>query len=122
MRGFVALMTRTTPMVFQYQANSDETLAGVYEHDDDVGYFYLSELTACEGQRIVGAVQVFLGPFRHALDDLAIRWSFDGHVVALFVKGELCAAFDATRREAFGGDSGKHDAIPQSMKHMFTMH
>jgi len=108
--------------IFECQTNASETLAGVYEHDDEVGYFYLYDLTRQEGQKVVGAVRVFVGPFRHALNDLVIRWSSDEQAVGLFVEGELCAAFDVKSREAFGGDSEGRRSIPDSTKKSFLAH
>ncbi|UPG93780.1 DUF2251 domain-containing protein [Luteibacter aegosomatissinici] len=89
--------------IFEYRANSDGSLAGVYEHDDDAGYFYLYDLRRHEGQRIIGAVRVFVGPFRYDRHDLAIRWSGDERVVELIVNGMIRAAFDV---------SGQQEAAP----------
>lgn len=91
--------------IFESQLNSEGSLAGVYEHDDEVGYFYLYDPNRPEGQAIIGAVCVSVGPCLHDIDDLAIRWSRDEHIVGLFVKEQLLAAFDAKNRKAFGGNS-----------------
>jgi len=112
----------TSNEIFQSQANSDESLAGVYEHDTEVGYFYLYDLTRPEGQKVTGAVRVSVGPFRGAVDDLVIRWSGDEGSVGLFILNQLCAAFDVKNRKAFGGDSEQSSPITDSIKDAFRMH
>ncbi|MHB1058724.1 MAG: hypothetical protein ACYC0F_12685 [Rhodanobacter sp.] len=111
----------TSAEIFESQVNSDESLAGVYEHDVEGGYFYLYDLARPEGQKVTSAVRVSVGPFRHASDDLAIRWSGDEGIVGLFIKNQLCAAFDVKSRKAFGGDSEGSASIPDSIKNTFRM-
>ncbi|RDS81978.1 DUF2251 domain-containing protein [Dyella psychrodurans] len=105
--------------IFESQVNSDGSRAGVYEHDDDVGYFYLYDLTRTEGQKVTAAIRVSVGPFRYSLDDLAIRWSGNERFVGLFIKNQLCAVFDAKSHEAFGGESEHSGSIPESIKNTF---
>ena len=112
----------TNDDIFESQVNSDGCLAGVYEYDSQVGYFYLYDLTRPEGQKVTGAIRVSVGPFRHSLDDLAIRWSGDERFVGLFIKNQLFVAFDAKSHEAFGGDAEQSSTIPQSIKNSFMMH
>lgn len=108
--------------IFESQVNSDGSLAGVYEHEEEVGYFYLYDLTSTEGHKVIGSVRVSVGPFRHELDALAIRWSCDEHFVGLFIKHQLCAVFDEKSQEAFGGESEQSHSIHESIKNTFRTH
>jgi len=110
----------TNNEIFESQMNFDESLAGVYEHDTEVGYFYLYDLARAEGRKVINAVQVSVGPFRHAKDDLAIRWSHDNSIVGLFIKEQLIAAFDVKNGEAFGGEGGA--PAPVSIESSFRIH
>ncbi len=112
----------TSNEVFDSQVNSDGSLAGVYEYEDDVGYFYLYDLARPEGQKIIGAIRVLVGSVHYALKDLSIRWS-DGDVfVGLFIENRLCAAFKVDSCEAFGGEFEKNSLIPESIKNSFRRH
>jgi hypothetical protein len=108
--------------IFESQLNSNENVAGVYEHDDDVGYFYLYELAHPEGRKITGAIRVSVGPFQYGREDLAIRWSDNEGFVGLFIKSRLCAAFDVSDRKAFGGGPEQSKLIPESIRNAFRAH
>ncbi|WP_250623057.1 DUF2251 domain-containing protein [Pinirhizobacter soli] len=108
--------------IFESELNSNQSVAGVYEHDDDVGYFYLYELAHHEGQKVTGAIRVSVGPFQYGRDDLSIRWSNDEGFVGLFIKGKLCAAFDVNSRKAFGDGPEHSEPIPESVKNVFRNH
>jgi hypothetical protein len=108
--------------IFESQVNSEESLAGVYEHDSEVGYFYLYDLRRPEGQKVTGAVRVSIGPFQDEPDDVIIRWSDDGGYVGLFIKSQLRVGFDVKGQKAFGGDSEQGRLIPESVKNAFRTH
>lgn len=107
---------------FESQVNSDESLAGVYEHEGGLGYFYLYDLARSESQKVIGSICVSVGENWLNVDDLVIRWSYDEHFVGLFINNQLCAAFDAKSQEAFGGESGSSHSIHESIKSAFRMH
>ena len=109
----------TSNEIFESQLNSSGSFAGVYEHDDRVGYFYLYDLARPEGQKVTGALRVSVGPILHKPDEVEIRWSADDVFVGLFVKESLCAAFNAKTREAFGNEGGSTLA---SVKSAFFPH
>jgi hypothetical protein len=106
--------------IFESKVNSDGSLAGVYEHDDEVGYFYLYDLMHPVSQKVIGAVRVSLGLSRQVVDDLAIRWNRDETAVGLFNKNKMLAAFDVMNQEAFGGESDGIITIPDSIKNSFS--
>jgi hypothetical protein len=108
--------------IFESQVNSDESLAGVYEYDSGVGYFYLYDLRRPESHKVTGTVRVSVGPFRGESDDVTIRWSDDGGYVGLFIKSQLCVGFDVEGQRAFGGDSKQGRSIPESIKNAFRTH
>jgi hypothetical protein len=78
-------------------------LAGVFEYDGDVGYFYLYRLSKDgKGGVILGSIQVVSGKLSFEPDLLEIRWSADNNRVALFIHGTLWAVFNTISGEAFG--------------------
>jgi hypothetical protein len=89
--------------IFVDKTNKKGDFAGVFEADDDVGYFYLYELGRKAGEKIIGAVQVCRGIPDFAASDVDIRWFDDETKVGVFIKGELGACFDLISGRGFPG-------------------
>jgi hypothetical protein len=83
-------------------------LAGVFEFDGEVGYFYLYRNQAAEGKRIVSSIHIVSGTPGFEQADVEIRWTAEGAVVGLFIYSVLWAAFDAIHLTKFGGNYRSH--------------
>ncbi len=96
-------------------------LAGVFEHDGAVGYFYLYNAAAPKGQRVIGAIRVAgrRPPFRE--EDVGIVWSVRENMVAIYILEQMCAVFDCETGEMFGGDyhPGSTPEFPACVKEGF---
>lgn len=90
---------------FESSVRSTGDLAGVFEFDGETAYFYLYDLAAVEGKKVVGAIRIALAPLRFGEAESEIAWAKDERFVGLFIKDQLCAAFDAETRNAFGAES-----------------
>lgn len=92
--------------IFESATRSAGDLAGVFEHDDDTGYFYLYRMGRTdEEQEIVGAIHVVSDRRpAYTAKDIEIRWNGKEDIVGLFIKGQLWAAFDGATNRKFGGN------------------
>ena len=98
--------------MFESGARSTGDLAGVFEYDGEVGYFYLYELEGTEGQKVTASLQILSTEPDFAASDLVVRWDAGEDVVGLFIRGRLWAAFQAGSRAKYGGDY-RADAEPR---------
>lgn len=89
--------------IFVDRVHSARKIAGVFESDEDVGYFYLYKLDNKPNQKIIGAIQVCSGVLDFAGEDVEIIWSADESRVGLAIKGRLWAYFDVHSRKGFAG-------------------
>ena len=98
-------------------------MAGVFECDDDTGYFYLYETGGAQGQKILGAIQVLVGSPDFQQDDIAIRWNAIDSLVGFFVRSQLWAAFDVKNGAKYGGNyrSGGSPEIPKEISRAFDI-
>ena len=87
-------------------------LAGVFEYDGDVGYFYLYQTEGDKDRKVLGAIRIFVGDPDLQQADVDVRWNNVESVVGLFIEGQLWAAFDGNSGAKYGGDYRK-DAPPQ---------
>lgn len=62
-----------TSAIFDSATRSAGDIAGVFEHDRDVGYFYLYDFTRGNGQKIVGAIRMATGKPAYGARDVEIR-------------------------------------------------
>jgi hypothetical protein len=113
----------TTDELFDSSARSKGDLAGVFEYDGDVGYFYLYRCGDEAAQKVVGAIRILSGTADFEEADLAIRWDADEKRVALFVCGQICAAFDADSGVKYGGSyrRGENADLPSDVLHAFKL-
>lgn len=97
-------------------------LAGVFECEEGVPYFYLYRTDAPDGSKVIGAIPVFLNMEHVSQDDVSIRWSHSGDIVGLFLLGELVAAFEVSSGEKFGGTDleGKANPLPDRIAAEFS--
>jgi hypothetical protein len=98
-------------------------LAGVFEYDDGVGYFYLYEVLGQATGKIIKAIRISSGEPDYAESDIAIRWDRRERSVGLFIRGELWAVFDAEMRHSYGGHYSphKHADVPHEISAGFEI-
>jgi hypothetical protein len=89
--------------LFESSVRAAGDLAGVFEYEDNTGYFYLCAITGTAGEKVVDAIQVLRGDWRLETNDIAVRWDARTEKVGLFLKGVLCAAFDVLQQRKYGG-------------------
>jgi hypothetical protein len=78
--------------------NAFNTYAGIFEADDDVGWFYLYKIfnpaDVNEKLKVIDAVQVCRGTPDFSDKDCMVQWNDAGTHVSLFIKGSAYAYFD----------------------------
>lgn len=102
----------TNEEIFESQLNPAGSFAGVYEYEEEVGYFYLYDVSKNDGHKVVSAIRVATGPAAHSSAEVEIRWSADEKFVGLLIRERLCAAFDVKSHVAFCDGSEQAFTIP----------
>jgi hypothetical protein len=107
--------------IFESSVRSTGDIAGVFEFDGNVAYFYLYNTSAADKHKIIGAIRMVAGMPDFEEDDLAICWDQTESKVGLRIRGSLWAAFDAKTSEAYGGNyrAGGKPEIPASILALF---
>jgi hypothetical protein len=103
--------------IFESAVRSNEDLAGVFEYDGEVAFFYLYDANATAKHKIMGAIRVATGDLNMAAEDVLVRWDSTEEHVGLWLKGDLRAAFAATTRTKFGGEDAS--SIPEYVINLF---
>lgn len=108
--------------MFDSSARSKGDLAGVFEYDGEVGYFYLYECGGEAGQKVAGAIRILSGEVKFKQTDIAVRWDGSEKRVGLSICGQICAVFDADTRVKYGGSyrSGVKSDIPPDVLKAFA--
>jgi hypothetical protein len=78
-------------------------LGGVFECDEETGYFYLFDIARDEARRVVDAIRVLAGRPDFTQRDISVRWDRQETRVGLFIRGVLWAVFD-TAGSKYGGE------------------
>jgi hypothetical protein len=92
----------TNSDVFKQLTRSTGDLAGIFEFEDDVGYFYLYSVEGKEGQKVLDQIFICDADSNLSEEDFSVRWSLDEQVVGLFIRGVLWACFDTSAKRKFG--------------------
>lgn len=85
--------------IFESSVRSTGDMAGVFESDGEVAYFYLYIVGGQEGKKIVGAIRIPLDVNSYSESDIDIFWSEDERSVHLRILGKECASFDCRNVE-----------------------
>jgi hypothetical protein len=105
--------------IFESSVRSYGDLAGVFEYDGEEGYFFLFDLTKETGKQGSGVICVNSKNADFRESDVAIKWNASEEIVGLYIRGNLCAAFDQQGRK-FGGNSGSEaPGIPTGVIEQF---
>lgn len=107
--------------MFDSSVRSTGDLAGVFEFDGDVAYFYLYNNEAAEKHKIIGAIRILAGTPDFEEADVEICWDQTESKVGLRIRGSLWAVFDAGTGERYGGNykAVANAAIPASIARCF---
>lgn len=100
--------------LFQSAIRGNGDLAGVFEYDGDVGYFYLYDVSREDRHRVLDSIHVFSGATSLEESDVVVRWDDRGERVGLFLHGVQWAAFNTKSGRKFGGNfrAGAAPGIP----------
>jgi hypothetical protein len=74
-------------------ARSAGDLAGVFEYDGEVAYFYRYSMETPERPRITGALKVFSGSRQLSESEIRVAWTQDEGCVGLYIQDVLYAVF-----------------------------
>jgi hypothetical protein len=107
--------------IFKSTVQTNGHLAGVFEFDGEIGYFYLYEANEYSNEKVVAAIQVINGIPDFGEEDVTILWNVAQRMVGLFIKHQLWAAFDGMTREKFGGNylGNNKSSIPPDVAKAF---
>jgi len=96
-------------------------LAGVFEYDGDVGYFYLLNLERPKGQQITGSIIIASEDPEFVESDVRISWSSDDAGAGLFIRDHLWAVFMGPDKK-YGGnyEIGRLPDIPKAVTSLFV--
>jgi hypothetical protein len=109
--------------MFESSLRSSGDLAGVFEYDGEVGYFYLydKQQTPGVGNAIRGAIRVLSGAVDFEKRDVRVSWDADERRVGLLIRDRLWAAFDAETEAQYGGNYHRdgESSVPSEIQRLF---
>lgn len=107
--------------IFESAIRTAGDLAGVFEYDGDVGFFYLFDILNGAGKKVTGAIRVFSGGIDFGQEDVCVCWDRTESHVGLLIRGKLYAAFSADTGKKFGEnfDPGAPAVIPSEVTELF---
>lgn len=88
--------------IFLSAVRSKGDIAGVFEFDGAVSYFYLYDLSNEQG-KILSAIHMQSGVPDFSEAEIDICWNLNEHAVGLYIKGRLWAAF-SSKGIKYGGN------------------
>jgi hypothetical protein len=108
--------------IFESAVRSKGDFAGVFEYDDDTGYFYLYGMEGAENQKVLGSIQVLTGDPDFEAEDVSVTWDIDEKRVGLLIRKVLWAVFDASTRATYGGHyrAGGTPSVPPEVARSFA--
>jgi hypothetical protein len=83
-----------TNEIFKSRSRSAEDVAGVFECDGAVGYFYLYECPRGARNRIIASVRIGRKFMDSDPNNIVIKWDVTELFTGLFVRGHLATYFD----------------------------
>ena len=90
--------------IFDSCIRSQGDLAGVFEYDGLVGYFYLYDSGGKPNTKIVDAIHIVTGDVDFEETDVSIRWNATEDMVGLYIRKGLWAIFDTIHNQKHGGN------------------
>jgi hypothetical protein len=107
--------------IYESSVRSTGDRGAWFECDDQVGYFYLCDMSASGDPTIVDALRVHVGAPDFVQQDVELRWDATEQLVGLFVRDSLLAAFDVDAQHGYGGanQGGARASIPDEVRRRF---
>jgi hypothetical protein len=107
--------------IFESAVRTSGDLAGIFEYDEEGGYFYLFDLTKNNGSQARGVIFVAPKNIDFQPLDVSVKWNEAQDIVGLYVHHDLWAAFDQQGRK-YGGidDTRKAPSVPAAIIEQFT--
>jgi hypothetical protein len=90
--------------IFKSTISPKQNLAGVFEFDGTVGYFYLYKISDDRDSEVLDAIHILSRTPDFTEDDVEIRWDNGGQKTALFIKAVPWALFDSVQGKKYGGN------------------
>jgi hypothetical protein len=97
--------------MFESEVRSSGDLAGVFESDDETGYFYLY-IARTGSTRIIDTLHIWSGDMDLEQKDVAVRWNDREDRVGLFIRGVLWGVYNVATGTKHGGNYTKR-GIPE---------
>ena len=97
--------------IFESAIRSAGDIAGVFEFDGEISYFYLYSTGANKGEKVLDSILITTDVPDFKESDVAIKWDAEENKVGLVINGSLWAVFDLDRSKKFGGGY-KHGVLP----------
>jgi hypothetical protein len=94
--------------IFESAVRSGGDLAGVFEFDGEVGYFYLYKTEEKQGNKIVDSIGILLNTPIYPLQSVAVEWDLNEENVGLVIDGILWAIFDCANGKKYGSTYSKN--------------
>src|SRR4051812_13869795 len=100
--------------LFESAVREAGDLAGIFEHDGSVAYFYLYAVGDGQPTKILDQIRVFSGTAFISQSDVDVRWDATEQRVGLFLRGVQWAVFNCFHKTRFGGGyrPGERPEIP----------
>jgi hypothetical protein len=95
-----------TSELFESAVRGKGDLAGVFEYDGEIAYFYLYDASDDNAQKIIDSIRLFSGSTDLEDADVEVRWDDAGRRVGLFLRGVQWAVFNTSTGAKFGGNFG----------------
>jgi hypothetical protein len=110
--------------IFDSAVRSKNDFAGVFESNDETSYFYLYDLNANDGRKIIAAIHVASKPIKFDEADVSVAWNGSESAVGVLLKNVLWAVFEVDSQKKFGGDYStlRDPKIPSEIVKSFVVH
>jgi hypothetical protein len=107
--------------IYESQTRTGGDLAGVFEFDGEVSYFYLYAVKDNGSLKIGAAIKILTGPPDFRAADISIRWDPSEEFVGLFIEGRFRAAFDERGRGYGPVPADAANEIPPELRGRFRL-
>jgi hypothetical protein len=106
-----------TDEIFKSAVRSSGDLAGVFEYDGQVAYFYLYASGGSHPSKVLHSIHIWSGRAGLRDEDIFVFWDRSERKVGLFIDKVMWAVFDSASGQRFGGnyESGARPSIPTAV-------
>ena len=107
--------------IFDTAVRTANDIAGVFEFDGEVAFFYLYDLKKEKGKMILDSIRVFTEDENFLEKDVNICWNQQETIVGLFIRSTLFAIFDTLNHKKYGRNSNiaEYESLPPEANNWF---